>query len=87
MASTTGTVSCIATFDDGGYVQIVDTTGTKEAFTIWAASPETTASERILYSMWVSLFRQSLVSGVPVTIFSTSASSTLISTVVFGTYQ
>jgi hypothetical protein len=86
MATMTGTVSCLQVFDDGSFVQVVDAaTGAKEAFTLWFAPPEVSAFERIMQSMWVSLLRQSLVSGIPVTI--NAASSGLVNNVQLGTLQ
>ncbi len=86
MATTTGNVSCVQVFDDGCFVQLVNaTTGEKQAFTAWFGPAEVTAFERIMHSMWVSMFRESLVSQLPVTI--TTGTTNLVTTVQLGDFQ
>jgi len=86
MATMTGTISCVQVFDDGCFIQLVDaTTGVKQAFTAWFSPPEVTAFERIMHSMWVSLFRESLTGNVPLTI--NTGTTNLITTVQLGDFQ
>jgi hypothetical protein len=68
MAQMTGTVTCVRVFDDAGFTQLIDTAGEKETFILWFAPPEISAFERVMHSMWVSLLREALVNGLPVTV-------------------
>jgi hypothetical protein len=87
MATTmTGTISCVQVFDDGCFIQIVNAaTGEKQAFTAWFAPPEVTAFERIMHSMWVSLFRESLTRNLSLTI--NTGTNNLVTTVQLGDIQ
>lgn len=76
MASITGIVDCINVADDQGFVSIVDNdTGIIETFIIWVSPTEPSAFTRVMHSMWVSFFRDSIDSGrnVTVTTLSTGA--------------
>jgi len=64
----TGTVSCIRVFDDAGFTQLVDSAGDEEIFILWFAPPEISAFERIMHSTWVSLLREAMVNGLPVSV-------------------
>jgi hypothetical protein len=84
MASMTGTVSCLQVFDDGCFVQIVNPTQ-KQAFAAWFSPPDVTAFERIMHSMWVSLFRESLTRSLPLTI--TTDTSSKVTAIQLGEIQ
>jgi hypothetical protein len=71
MAFMTGNVTCVRLIDDAGFTQLVDATGEKETFILWFppfTSPEISAFERIMQSMWISLLREAHVNGLPVTV-------------------
>lgn len=68
MATMTGTVSCVRVIDDAGFTQLVDAAGEEEVFILWLAPPEISAFERIMHSTWVSLLREAMASGLPVTV-------------------
>lgn len=68
MALMTGSVTCVQVFDDAGFTQLVDVEGERETFILWFAPPEISAFERIMHTTWVSLLREALVSGLPVTV-------------------
>lgn len=86
MATMTGTISCVQVFDDGCFIQLVDAgTGARQAFTAWFSPAEITAFERIMHSMWVSLFRESLTGNVSLTI--NTGTTNLVTTVQLGELQ
>ena len=64
-----GTVECVQVADDSGFTRIRDTsTNTTETLILWFAPAQVTEFTRVLQSMWVSLLRESMSSGVPVTV-------------------
>jgi hypothetical protein len=86
MAMMTGSVTCVRVFDDAGFTQLVDAAGEKEVFILWFAPPEISAFERIMHSIWVSLLREALVSGLPVTVIHPDGNAR-VSTVQLGELQ
>jgi hypothetical protein len=86
MAIMTGTVTCIRVFDDAGFTQLVDAAGQTETFILWFAPPEISAFERIMHTTWVSLLREALVNGLPVTVIHPDGNGRL-STVQLGEIQ
>ncbi|WP_405827130.1 hypothetical protein [Streptomyces sp. NBC_00105] len=68
-----GTVGCVQVGDDYGFTRVIEQgTGNEELFTLWwsgVATPENPAIHvRIIQSDWVSLLRQAMAAGLPVTI-------------------
>jgi hypothetical protein len=86
MAQMTGTVSCIRVFDDAGFIQLVDSSGEAEVFILWFAPPEISAFERIMHSIWVSLLREALAGGQPVTVIHPDGNAR-VTTVQLGDLQ
>lgn len=69
MATLSGTVECVQVADDSGFTRIRDTsTNTTETLILWFLPGQVTEFTRVLQSMWVSLLRESMSSGVPVTV-------------------
>ena len=70
--------------DDSGFTTIRDaTTNTTETFILWFLPDQVTEFTRVLQSMWVSLLRESLSSGVPVTVVHADNSS-IVGSVALG---
>ncbi|MEV0177072.1 hypothetical protein AB0I00_38965 [Streptomyces sp. NPDC050803] len=86
MAAMTGNVTCLRVFDDAGFVQLSGAGGVKETFILWFAPPEISAFERIMHTMWISLLRDALVSGLPVTVLHPDGNARL-TTVQLGEFQ
>lgn len=69
MPFSTGTVECIRINVTFSFLTIKESgTGMLETFTLWANVDEESAFTRILQSMWLSILRDSLVSGTKVRI-------------------
>jgi len=69
MAFSVGTVECIRINVTFSFLAIKEsTTGMRETFTLWVNGDEESAFTRILQSMWLSILRDSLVSGTKVRI-------------------
>jgi hypothetical protein len=84
MAQITGTVLCVQVADDSGFTRIRDAaTNTTETLILWWLPSQVTEFTRVMQSMWVSLLRESMSSGVPVTIIHPDNSS-IVGSVALG---
>ena len=78
MAMFTGTVTCVQIAEGFGFTTVRDSGGNTETFILYFGNtiPATlTAFTRIQHSMWLSLLRESITNGVPVTISHPSNSA------------
>lgn len=70
VVETRGTAVCVLVLNtENAFTNIRDATGTIESFTLWApGQPVIDFSPGVLQSMWLSLLREAIVSGTPVTV-------------------
>ena len=67
---TRGTAVCVLVLNtETAFTTIQDATGMTEIFTLWVpGQPVIDFSPGVLQSMWLSLLREAIVSGTPVTV-------------------
>ncbi|OUS97406.1 hypothetical protein CA951_03430 [Rhodococcus sp. NCIMB 12038] len=67
MAQRTGTVICVLVTEDAGFTSVRDVNGVSEGYALWMGQPPT-AAERVTHSMWITLLRESIITGHKVTV-------------------